>query len=88
MWCGVCEQAAAQEGIPPAIYNLGNMYAAGVGVAQSDENARACYEGAAGWVVLVHTSCICIALPYTPFVLYSLYLSVCVSLDVQSLQYL
>ena len=41
-------QAAAQEGIPPAIYNLGNMYASGVGVKQSDESARACYEGAAG----------------------------------------
>jgi TPR repeat protein len=41
-------QAAAQEGIPPAIFNLGNLYAAGVGVAQSDENALACYEGAAG----------------------------------------
>ena len=43
-------QAAAQEGIPPAIFNLGNLYAAGVGVAQSDESALACYEGAAGSV--------------------------------------
>ena len=44
----MCAQEAARQGVPPAMYNLGNMFAAGVGVAQSDESAMACYEGAAG----------------------------------------
>ena len=47
MPCWAGRQAAAREGIPPAIFNLGNMFAAGVGVARSDESALACYEGAA-----------------------------------------
>lgn len=43
----ISAKSAANLGIPPAAYNLGNMYASGQGCQQSDEKALSCYAVAA-----------------------------------------